>query len=70
MHDPKHPIWPLLRITVMLVFLTIILYFTAHNFDATELKTIIGMFLAGAAAEGLPAMISKVTGGGNKGNCD
>ena len=67
--DPRHPVWPLLRITVMLAFLTLILYITAHNFDATELRTIIGMFLAGAAAEGVPAMLSKFTGG-NKGSCD
>lgn len=67
--DPKHPIWPLIRLAVMLGFLTAILFFTAHKFDATELKTIIGMFLAGAAAEGLPGMVSKFTGG-NKDNCD
>ena len=47
----------------MLGFLTAILYITAKDFDATELRTIIGMFLAGAAAEGVPAMLSKFTGG-------
>ncbi len=53
----QHPVWPIIRLTVMLFFLTAILYLTAHQFDQTELKTIIGMFMAGAVAEGLPGMV-------------
>lgn len=61
MHDPKHPIWPILRLAVMMSALTAVLYFTAQHFDETELRTLIGMFLAGSLAEGLPALIGRFT---------
>ena len=62
----NHPAWPIIRLAVVLAFLTVILYLTAHKFDNTEIRTIIGMFLAGAAAEGLPGLVGRFTGGGKK----
>lgn len=52
-HDPTHPIWPLLRLIVMMVSLTIVLYLSASNFDNSELKTILTMFLIGGGIEGV-----------------
>ena len=57
LHEPNHPIWPLLRLTVMMIALTIVLYLSAHTFDNTELTTILTMFLIGAGIEGLPALL-------------
>ena len=52
MTDPKHPIWSIVRLTVMMTALTTILYLTASKFDATELRTIVMTFVAGLGIEG------------------
>ncbi len=67
MGNGNHPAWPIIRLTVMLGFLTVILYLTAHKFDRTELQTIIGMFMAGAAAEGLPGFLKRMVGNNSSG---
>lgn len=63
-HLPTHPIWSAIRLIVVMAALVIILYLNATSFDVTELKTIIGMFLVAASAEGLTQYfrsVSKVT---------
>lgn len=55
-HSATHPIWPLLRLVVMVSALTAVLWMNASEFDNTELQTIIGMFLIGGATEGVSAI--------------
>lgn len=51
--EGTHPIWSIIRLTVIMLSLTGILYLTAQSFDATEIKTLIASFVAIAGAEGL-----------------
>ena len=55
-----HPIWSLIRLTILMIALTTILYFTANKFDETEIRTIITMFLITAGMEGLGHLATKV----------
>lgn len=63
MSSPAHPIWSLLRLTILMIVLSLILYFNASDFDATEIKTLTQYFLAAASLEGgvavVKSMISK-----------
>lgn len=63
MNNPAHPIWSLLRLTILMIVLSLILYFNASDFDATEIKTLTQYFLAAASLEGgvavVKSMISK-----------
>jgi len=63
MNSPSHPIWSLLRLTILMIVLSLILYFNASDFDATEIKTLTQYFLAAASLEGgvavVKSMISK-----------
>lgn len=52
MNSPGHPIWGILRLTILMLVLTGILYFNASDFDATEIKTLTQYFLAAASLEG------------------
>lgn len=55
--SPDHPVWPLLRLLILMVSLYLILRQTASNFDVTEIITICGMFLAAAGGEALPPLL-------------
>ena len=44
---------------VVMTSLTLTLYINASNFDATEIRTIITMFLIAAGTEGLSRMFQK-----------
>ncbi len=59
MHDAKHPIWAIIRTTVMLIALVIVLWLNASHFDDTEIRTIVAMFLAAIGAETATKMMSK-----------
>lgn len=59
MHDPKHPIWAIVRTTIMLIALVVVLWVNASNFDATEIRTIIAMFLAAIGAETATKFLAK-----------
>jgi len=63
MSSPAHPIWSILRLTILMIVLSLILYFNASDFDATEIKTLTQYFLAAASLEGgvavVKSMISK-----------
>ena len=50
--DTSHPLWSFLRLLVLMVSLTVVLYVNASNFDATEIRTLVTMFLLAASAEG------------------
>jgi hypothetical protein len=52
LHDPLHPVWSLLRLTVLMVALTVILALVAEKFDKTEIIAIVGTFTAGIGLEG------------------
>ena len=65
-HNSTHPVWSLLRLVVMVTGLTLVLWLSASEFDNTELQTIIGMFLIGGAAEGLPAVARMFTKSNSK----
>ena len=51
MPKADHPIWNIVRLIVMMTALTMILWLTASKFDSTEVKTIIGMFVASSGVE-------------------
>lgn len=55
----NHPIWSLIRLTILMTALCIILYINATRFDETELRSILWMFLAVAGLEGFGHLLSK-----------
>ena len=61
--NPNHPVWPLLRITVLMSSLTVILYVNASNFDFTEVRSLCEVFLIAsgveAAIRGYRAIVGK-----------
>lgn len=60
MSSPAHPIWSILRLTILMIVLSLILYFNASDFDATEIKTLTQYFLAAASLEGGVAVLKSV----------
>ena len=58
-HDPRHPIWSLMRTLIGLVALVIILWVNAEHFDETELKTILWAFFAFLGAEGISGFFTR-----------
>ena len=59
MHDSSHPIWAIIRTAVLLLALVVVLWLNATNFDDTEIRTIIAMFLAAIGAETATKILSK-----------
>lgn len=53
MKDANHPIWPILRMTVILIALVLVLWLNAAHFDETEINTVLAMFFAVLGVEGL-----------------
>jgi hypothetical protein len=60
--SPSHPLWSILRLTILMMVLTCILYFNASDFDATEIKTLTQYFLAAASLEGGVAVVKSMIG--------
>ena len=58
----SHPIWGIIRLSIIMSSLTAVLYLNASEFDATELKTIITMFVVAGGAEWAPQLIRGLTG--------
>ena len=58
--NPRHPIWAFSRLTVVMISLVVTLWANASNFDSTELKTIITMFLIAAGTEGVSQVFSQM----------
>ena len=56
-YPATHPIWGLIRLTVIMVTLVVVLFLTASQFDKTELQTILICFLTTAVGE---TVINKV----------
>lgn len=61
MHEANHPIWAIVRTTVILIALVVVLWINATKFDATEFKTIVAMFLAAIGAETATKLMTKIT---------
>jgi hypothetical protein len=59
--DAKHPIWSLIRLAIVMVSLTIILYLCASQFDQTEIQTLVWAFIAIAGGEGLSQLLGRLT---------
>jgi len=57
--NPKHPIWSLIRLAIIMVPLSIMMFLNATNFDDTEIKTIGGMLLVACGAEGLQSYLQR-----------
>ena len=55
--DPSHPIYAIVRLTIYMSALTILLVANASDFDATEIRTLVQMFLVAAGAEGAIQLI-------------
>ena len=62
MSNPGHPIWGLLRLAILMLVLTLILYFNASDFDATEIRALTQYFLAAASLEGGVAVVKSMIG--------
>lgn len=62
-HDAGHPIWPILRLAVLMLALVGVLWATANDFDETEEETIIWMFLAAGGIEGISKIFTTYRGG-------
>ena len=52
MSNASHPIWSLLRLVIYMIALVTTLLLNANNFDATEIKTIVTMFVVASGVEG------------------
>ena len=52
-YGPTHPVWQLIRLAILMLTLSFVLWLNASNFDETEIKTIIWVFMAAAGVEGL-----------------
>lgn len=52
MPNGAHPIWSLIRLFLLMTALCVVLYLEAENFDGTELRSIVWVFLAAAGIEG------------------
>jgi len=52
MNAASHPIWSIIRLGMLMIVLTAILWMNASKFDATEVKTLTQYFLAAASLEG------------------
>jgi len=50
--NPRHPIWSIVRLSILMVTLCAVLFVTATNFDYTEIRTIIATFIGAAGTEG------------------
>jgi len=59
MQDPKHPIWSILRLVVLMVAMCVTLWSNASNFDVTELRSIITMFFVAASSEAVVGVLTK-----------
>lgn len=51
MADANHPIWATIRLAALLVAMCFVLWFNASNFDATEIKAIITLFMTSIGIE-------------------
>lgn len=58
MKNADHPIWPIIRMALILLTLIVVLWMNASHFDETEIKTILTMFLALLGAEGVSKMFA------------
>ena len=56
MANANHPIWMLVRLTIVMTTLVVVLMLTASKFDESELRTILTMFIALAGLEGAGAI--------------
>ena len=57
--DKDHPIWPILRVVVMLIALGICLAFTYNSsFDSKDARTMFVVALFSALAEGVKRLIT------------
>ena len=65
-HSASHPVWPILRLLIVMTALSITLWLNASTFDETEIKTIITMFLIAAGAEGASSFLSQFRQPDNK----
>lgn len=59
MKNPNHPIWSLIRLLILMIAMCVILYINATHFDITEIRSIIGIFIAAASAEGISQFFKK-----------
>ena len=60
MSNASHPIWSLMRLLIYMIALVATLAFNANNFDSTEIKTIITMFVVASGTEGVTQFVRSV----------
>ncbi|MAH50412.1 hypothetical protein CMI37_31615 [Candidatus Pacearchaeota archaeon] len=57
--DVRHPVWSLARLVVLMATMCIVLKLNATNFDETELRSIIVVFIAAAGLETVGQVVSR-----------
>jgi hypothetical protein len=62
MNNPSHPVWSLLRLLIFMAALVVTLWMNATSFDATEIRTIITMFVVASGAEWAPQVMQSIRG--------
>lgn len=50
--DAKHPLWSLIRLTILMATLSFVLWLNASHFDETEIRSITWIFIGAASIEG------------------
>lgn len=55
----EHPIWPIIRIAVVMISVTILLWASASNFDKTEIRVILALIPVLAGTEGVKKLLGK-----------
>jgi len=59
MAPATHPVWSLIRLAILMTAAVLCLWINASNFDMTEIKSLIGIFLAASASEGALSRIAR-----------
>ncbi len=57
MRDPAHPLWSMLRLTVMLVALVVMMMLTPKGFSG---ETVVQLFLITAGVEGGTKLVKRI----------
>ena len=50
--DHNHPIWPIVRLSILMLSMSFVLWLLSSNFDKTEIRSIILIFVTAASTEG------------------
>jgi hypothetical protein len=64
--EPTHPLWSLIRLSILMLSLVFVLWMNASSFDKTEIQTIVTMFMVAAGVEGASQFVRSNKGKGTE----